>query len=167
MNSALVKVRKDILAVGYKWSGTFDEAIRGDIHHTITTLKKFSDFIPQLANPNQALGISIHDRPDGFTYYAAMEVLDFGPLLEGMQPIRLPANSYAEFIHKKEDDLSTAYDQVAEFFRENQTYKPYLDPEIETYDPLPIKVEIHPYDDVLSERPGFNILIPVQLKKIE
>ena len=143
--------------IGLKWDGPYTE---------INTLKKLinrmSSRVGELdhaVNPKVLLGLSYHLRPDGFVHYSVYEVSEEQQLPDGMVEINVPEMTYIMTHHKKDQDIGQTYEKIFQWLK-NSYYDPYIEPNVEYYDDLPIKHERYPNDRDVNN-PHFDILIPI------
>ncbi|SES41456.1 GyrI-like domain-containing protein [Salipaludibacillus aurantiacus] len=157
-----MKIRgmKERLIVGLKWEGTFEKAFRGDIRKVIKEVSRRKDEIENKVNDHEFAGVSIHDRRGGFTHYAGWEVKEGTPVPSGFEMCHLPEADYLIFRHKKSKNIGDSYTEVLQNIHERglTALKPE---EVDSYDELPIKIELYPADRVLDEEMEFEIHIPV------
>ncbi|WP_252503862.1 GyrI-like domain-containing protein [Sporosarcina sp. Marseille-Q4943] len=147
--------------IGLMWDGPYTE---------VSTLKKLissmSGRVGELdyaINPKVQLGLSYHLRPDGFVHYSVYEVSGEQQLLEGMVEINVPEMTYLMVHHKKDQNIGQTYDKVYQWLKESE-YEPFMEPNVEYYDALPIKHERYPHDRDFNN-PHFDILIPISKRE--
>ncbi|WP_237700162.1 GyrI-like domain-containing protein [Caldalkalibacillus thermarum] len=150
-------------AVGLKWQGTFEQAAQGEIRSVIRKMQERLHEIENRVDPHFILGLSYHDIPGGFTHYSVVKVDDVFHVPEGMTSISVPALTYVSKMHTQDESIEHAYLGIAEWIEANG-YKPYTEPGRVYHDPLPIKHEVYELDKILSGKPEFKILIPVQIR---
>lgn len=93
-----IVTKKEYKAIGLELSGPYSE-----LQKMPMLWENFVKKIPEIPHPvNPELQVSLgitNDRPDDFTYYAAIEVSEF-EIPEGMKGITVPEQTYAVFTHK-------------------------------------------------------------------
>ncbi|WP_280771391.1 GyrI-like domain-containing protein [Salipaludibacillus daqingensis] len=157
-----MKVRgmKERIVVGLVWEGTYQEASRGDIHQIIEAAKTRMDEIKYKTNESELIGISIHDRRGGFIHYVGWEVDSCEEIPHGMTSNVLPEGMYLISRHKQEKKMETTYEEIKQAIQDKKL-TPLKPEEVDAYDPLPIKVELHSLETVLKGEKEFEIHIPV------
>lgn len=101
--------KESFVAVGFKWEGTFAEARAGEIRDVQEELKRRLPEIKHVTRPDILLGLSNHDRPDGFTHYAVVEVEQIDEVPTGMIQLSIPTLTYAKYEHKKGQNIEQSY----------------------------------------------------------
>ncbi|WP_026672081.1 GyrI-like domain-containing protein [Alkalihalobacterium bogoriense] len=147
--------------IGFHWSGTYQEAANGEIRNLISELLKRKKEIVGKIDESIIIGVSIHDRPDGFTHFCFFETNNINHIPNEMVSVQRPASKYVQFHHPKEEDIASAYEKVAEYIKNNNIQVVELE-SVPKYDLLPIKQEVYNVNEVLSSTPSYLIEIPVQ-----
>lgn len=155
-------IRKpEMIFVGYKWQGTFEQVGKGEIHPIIQKMKNKVQFVQNIKEPTILYGINYHDMPNGFTHYSVIEVTTASDIQDEMISLHLPQQLYAQFHHKMGDNIGQTYEMIEKTIRENG-YKPLTENSMGKNDTLPIKIELYP---LASKMNKFEILIPVEKDK--
>lgn len=147
--------------IGLKWEGPYSEVqtLKKMIHSMSNRVEELEHAI----NPEIQLGLSYHLRPDGFVHYSVYEVSQEQTLPAGMCEIIVPEMTYLITFHQKGTDIGQTYGKIAQWLMESD-YEPYVEPNVEYFDVLPIKHERYPKNRELDD-PHFDILIPICKKK--
>lgn len=156
-NNVKFTTKQTIHIVGFMWRGTFEEAATGAIHPIIQKMKKRMSIMKNIVHPNQLYGISYHDIPNGFTYYAAVEVKDTSEIPENMHIITIPEGVFAS-LHHSGSDIMKSY-QLMEDAIIDHGYIPFKEPGMGEFDSLPIKIERYNLDE--EDQSELEILIPI------
>lgn len=112
---------------------------------------KKADELDSFVNSNERLGLSYHDRPDGFTYYSMYEVTGKQVKPSNMVERIIPEMTYVIVRHHLNDErIEKIYKQIDNWL-EKSDYEPYFETDREYYDSLPIKHEVYYSDKDLIE----------------
>ncbi len=130
-------------AVGLKWDGPWAE-ISG-LKEVIHGMRDRVGELEHAVNPNIQLGLSYHQRPDGFIHYSVYEVSEAQQIPEGMIEINVPELTYLLTRHQKGNDIGQTYANIAQWMKESD-YEVFVEPSVEYFDTLPIKHEKYPVD---------------------
>ncbi|UTR10306.1 GyrI-like domain-containing protein [Evansella sp. LMS18] len=153
--------KKPYRAVGLKWDGPWSDIQQ--LKQVIQTMSERAGELEGRVEPNMQLGLSYHERPDGFTHYSAYEVTEEQPVPEGMIEKYIPELTYFVTNHEKGADIGETYYKISRWLLESE-YKAYTEPNVVYFeDALPIKHEKYPHDRDL-QNPHFEIWIPVVKK---
>lgn len=157
-----MKIRgmKERFIIGLAWEGTYEEAENGGIHKTIEAVKNRMNEINEKVNESELIGVSIHDRRDGFIYYVGWEVAKGTKIPSGMADCVLPEGQYFIYRHKQGENIETSYTKMKQAIQE-KSLTPLKPEGVDSVDELPIKVELHSLDMVLKGELEFEIHIPV------
>ncbi|MCM3638145.1 GyrI-like domain-containing protein [Sporosarcina luteola] len=147
--------------VGLKWDGPYTEITI--LKELIANMSSRVHELDHTINPKVQLGLSYHLRPDGFVHYSVYEVGEEQELPEGMMEINVPEMTYLMTHHTREQDIGQTYGKILEWLKISD-YEPYIEPNVDYYDDLPIKHERYPSDRDVNN-PHFDIYIPIQRKK--
>lgn len=153
--------KQNFCGIGFHWSGTYQEAANGEIRTVISELLKRKDEIIGKIDETIIIGLSIHDRPDGFTHFCFFETKNINHIPNEMVSVQRPASKYVQFQHNKEDSIARAYEKVVAYVKNNNIQVVELE-SVPKYDLLPIKQEIYNVSEVLADTPSYLIEIPVQ-----
>ncbi|WP_416151925.1 GyrI-like domain-containing protein [Salipaludibacillus sp. HK11] len=151
---------KERLIVGLAWEGTIAEAEKGDIHRVIEDVKNRSEEIDGKINESELVCVSIHDRPNGFTHHVGWEVETGIKVPTGMVSCVLPEGTYFTLMHQKEENIAKTYTNLKQEIQ-NKGLTPLKPEQVDSFDELPIKIELHSVEKILKEEPEFQIHIPV------
>ncbi|MET3700134.1 predicted transcriptional regulator YdeE [Bacillus oleivorans] len=144
-----VEPRNAFNGIGVKWSGTYEQAAKGEIRTIQQEFRNRIDQIKNLVNPNIITGLSYHNDANGFTYYliAEAESLDFIP--EGMEGISVPSYTFVTSSYQGEQ-VHEAYSYLHRWIEQNgftlnQDELFYLEEYPVKYNPLtdPPRLKIH------------------------
>jgi len=157
-----MKIRgmKERFIVGLVWEGSFEEAEKGEIHQVIEDAKNRMNDIEEKVNESELIGVSIHDRRGGFIHYVGWEVVKGTEIPAGMTSCVLPEATYLISRHKQSDEIGTTYTKIKQVIKE-KNLTPLKPEEVDSYDELPIKVELHSLETVLKGEIEYEIHIPV------
>ncbi len=157
-----MKVRgmKERFIVGLAWEGTFEQAASGAIHKVIEATKERMNEIEGKVNESELIGISIHDRRGGFVHYVGWEVVRGTEIPSGMTNCVLPEGTYLISRHNQSEEIGKTYTKIKQVIKDKSltALKPQ---DVDSYDELPIKVELHSLDTFLKGELEFEIHIPV------
>lgn len=151
---------KERYIVGLVWEGTYEEAQKGEVHQAIEAVKNRMSEINEKVNESELIGVSIHDRRDGFIHYVGWEVAKGTQIPSGMTDCVLPEGQYFIYRHKQGENIEATYTKIKQTIKE-KLLTPLKPEEVDSYDDLPIKVELHSLDKVLTGELEFEIHIPV------
>ncbi|MGM0877803.1 MAG: GyrI-like domain-containing protein [Bacillota bacterium] len=143
------------------WDGPYTEI--STLKNLINSMSSRVGELDQAVNPNVQLGLSYHLMPDGFVHYSVYEVSEEHLLPDGMVEINVPKMTYLMTYHKKGQDIGQTYGKIFQWLK-NSDYDPYIEPDVQYYDDLPIKHERYPNDRDFNN-PHFDILIPIIKRK--
>ncbi|WP_243299721.1 GyrI-like domain-containing protein [Bacillus litorisediminis] len=151
-----VVTRSAFKGIGVKWSGTYEQAAKGEIRTVHQKFRNELDQIKNRVNPNIITGLSYHNDANSFTYYlvAEAENLDFIP--EGMETISVPSYTFVTSSYEGEQ-VHEAYTQLHQWIEQNGYI---LDQDELHY------LEEYPVDyNPLTDHPHLKIHIPVKEKE--
>jgi len=145
-------------AVGLRWSGPWSGI--PELKETIRAMAGRVGELTHAVEPDVQLGLSYHDRPDGFTHFSVYEVTGEQVVPDGMTDIRVPALTYVAATHERGADVGATYESIAAWI-ESAGYTVHREPGV-TYseDAVPIKHERYPRERDPADR-HFDILVPV------
>ncbi|MGD8191679.1 GyrI-like domain-containing protein [Brevibacillus ginsengisoli] len=148
-------VQKDSFQiVGIKWQGTYEQAGNGEIRQAMSQFRERMSEIPETVQPRYILGISVHDIPNGFTYYIGSEVKQAAQLPEGMISFIVPSQLYATLNHPTGEEVYQSYETIDHWIKQEgyQTVTEpinYLEVYPATYDPQ-------------TDQPMLTIMVPIK-----
>ncbi len=141
-------------AVGVKWTGTFEQAARGEIknfHHEFLNRR---NEVKHAVDAENIIGLSYHITEHGFTYYLALEVEDRQSIPDGMELITVPAHTFASLDYKG-SAVHEAYTSLYTWVKQNEyTLK---QGELEHLEEYPGSF------DPLTDVPELKIHIPIRI----
>ncbi|UTR13308.1 GyrI-like domain-containing protein [Salipaludibacillus sp. LMS25] len=157
-----MKIRgmRERMIIGLEWSGTFEEAAEGKIHAVIDEVKQRMEEINGKVNPHEFIGVSTHDRRDGFTYIGGWEVDNGTDIPHGMTYRIVPEGDYLIYKHRKDKKISETYKEIKEELQQ-RGLTPLKPEDIDAFDDIPLKIELHNAEKILVDEPVFEIHIPV------
>ncbi|MEW9500769.1 GyrI-like domain-containing protein [Jeotgalibacillus marinus] len=85
--------------IGMRWTGTYEAAVHGEIHSLIQLCKERLAELHLVGDEVDLIGLSYHDRPDGFTYYIGTETSEDQEIPSDMHRIIVPAHHFAVIEH--------------------------------------------------------------------
>jgi len=144
--------------VGLKWEGSYEEV--STLGKLVENMRSKVGELVHAIDPKTQLGLSYHLRQDGFVHYSVFEVSEDQQVPDGMVEIHVPKMTYMLTHHKKGQDIGQTYEKVLKWVKESD-FIPYVEPNVNYYDDLPIKHERYPMDRDINE-PHFDILIPIE-----
>lgn len=158
-----MKIRgmKEREITGLVWSGTNEQAANGDILNVIKEVKDIADDIDYKINPHELIGVSIHNRRDGFTHYIGWETETGYKTPQGMSKFILPEADYLIYRHMQTDDITETYTKIIHEI-ERRGLTPLKLEDTESFDDLPIKIELHHAGKILEGEPEFEVHVPVR-----
>lgn len=124
MNDFQVIKKSSFYFIGLKWTGTYEAAAHGEIHPVIQASKERLRELELANDESNLIGLSYHDRPDGFTYYIGTEAIKTQPIPADMHGIIVPSHHYAVIEHEGQH----AWKSYEKLYRwvENQGYHLHL-----------------------------------------
>ncbi|MGR9049580.1 GyrI-like domain-containing protein [Halobacillus faecis] len=141
---------------GRKWEGSYEQ-----VPVLKEVIKKVETEIVEInpVDPNYQWGLSVHTIENGFVHFSGFEV-EGARSLGAYEEMNVPHHTYLNVHHPKGREIGETYASIYQWFREGNA-KPYLDPETNYYDGLPLKFEKYPVDRDFDD-PHFDIYIPIQ-----
>lgn len=107
--------------IGMKWSGTYEAAAHGDILFTIQHSQGRLKELGLVNAESDLIGLSYHDRIDGFTYYIGTEARNAPSIPSDMHGIIVPSHEYAITEHEGQHAWKS-YEKLYSWV-ENQGYQ--------------------------------------------
>ncbi|WLR46457.1 effector binding domain-containing protein [Halobacillus litoralis] len=141
---------------GRKWEGSYEQ-VPGlkDVIKKVETEKEEINPV----DPDYQWGLSVHTIENGFVHFSGFEVED-SKSRASYEEMNVPHHTYMTVHHPRGREIGETYASIYQWFRDGNA-KPYLEPETNYYDGLPLKFEKYPVDRDFDE-PHFDIYIPIQ-----
>ena len=98
--------KKGFKAIGVKWSGTFEQAAKGEIKNLLEEFRSKSISIKNAVNTDTILGLKYHNIENGFTIYLVIEVENYDEVPETMEVISVPAYTFVTTTYTGNDKHS-------------------------------------------------------------
>ncbi|GER67507.1 hypothetical protein BpJC7_29410 [Weizmannia acidilactici] len=143
-------------AIGGKWTGTFEQAARGEIRKFFHAFKQKMGKIRHVLHPDVIIGLSYHTDEDGvFSFYLVQEVAYIEAVPEGMTSLTVPAYTFAAAKYKG-SAVQEAYADLYKWIKQNG-YTVYQG-QLEHREDYPASYQ------PLSDEPNLTIHIPLYVE---
>src|SRR5690554_837717 len=130
--------KKGYRAIGMQLSVAWSEVRK--LQPFVSEMSERVNMLPYAVEPNKQLGLSYHNRPDGFTHYSMYEVLKEQEVPEGMIEKRIPSLTYLVTEYRMNENSAEIYNNILAWLNDNG-YQPYVESGATYFDALPIKHE--------------------------
>jgi len=139
--------------IGIMWQGTFKQADQGEIRKVLHQFRQQILSDPVLKDNQSIYGISVHNIPNGFTYYICVEENDVYTS-HGLSVFKFEENTYAALDYKG-SKVQEAYFSLYKWIEEHG-YQ-VNDQHIGQIDAYPIRY------DPLKDDPELTIMVPIKI----
>lgn len=143
--------------IGMRWEGTWKEI--NSLRRVIRKMAQRVDELDGALSPKEHIGLSYHDKNNGFVHYSVFAVDENQTVPEGMIEWMIPESFYVHVTHPKNESIGNTYNALYEWILKSK-YQLKLASDIKYYDPLPIKYEIYERGLPIS-RSKTEIYIPI------
>jgi predicted transcriptional regulator YdeE len=110
--------KKAFRAIGVKWTGTFEQAAKGEIKIFHKNFLEKKNQIQNSIQRDKVVGLSYHINENGFTYFLVLEVENASSVPEGMEAISVPEFTFASTEYKG-TQVHEAYTGLYTWIKEN------------------------------------------------
>ncbi|MGD7046053.1 GyrI-like domain-containing protein [Jeotgalibacillus proteolyticus] len=118
MKECRIMRKSSFYFIGLKWTGTYEAAAHGSIQPVIQASKDRLQELQLTNEHSNLIGLSYHDRIDGFTYYIGTEAIKSQPIPPDMHKIIIPSHDYAITEHKGQHAWKS-YEQLYRWVEEH------------------------------------------------
>ena len=99
MKESQLMKKSSFCFIGLRWTGTYESAAHGEIFPVIQLCKERLVELNLGGDDIDLIGLSYHDRPDGFTYYIGTEAKENQLPPSDMHRIIVPSYDFAVLEH--------------------------------------------------------------------